>query len=155
MDHNSRRKTGSTLWCQYFSCDAPMPKSLHYISDTFERLYSLAYFGRYYSAVRYWLLTVDDLNQFQSCLDRICGEIEWVWNKFMSGACVLLQPVYWRAMVGLLGFDSRQDKKVFLLRSVQTGSSAYPVSYPTGTGALFPGIKRSERKNDHLPVPAA
>jgi hypothetical protein len=35
---------------------------------------------------------------------------------------------------------------------VQTGSEAHPASYPMGTGVLFPGVKRSWRRDtDHSP----
>jgi hypothetical protein len=34
---------------------------------------------------------------------------------------------------------------------VQTGSGAYPGSYPVGTGALSLGIKRPEREADNSP----
>jgi hypothetical protein len=36
-----------------------------------------------------------------------------------------------------------------LLRSIQTGSGAHLASYPMGTGALSPGVKRPGRETDH------
>jgi hypothetical protein len=34
---------------------------------------------------------------------------------------------------------------------VQTGSRAYPASYPMGTRGPFPGVKRPGREADHSP----
>jgi hypothetical protein len=42
-----------------------------------------------------------------------------------------------------------------LLHSVQTGSGAHPESYPMGTGALSPGVKRPGREADHSPPSSA
>jgi hypothetical protein len=39
----------------------------------------------------------------------------------------------------------------FLWHRVQNGSEAHPASYPTGTGALSPEVKRPGRKADHSP----
>jgi hypothetical protein len=36
-------------------------------------------------------------------------------------------------------------------RRVQTGSVAHPASYPIGTGALSPEVKRPAREADHSP----
>jgi hypothetical protein len=36
-----------------------------------------------------------------------------------------------------------------LLEGVQTGSGAHPASYPMGTGALSPGVKRPSREAEH------
>jgi hypothetical protein len=36
-----------------------------------------------------------------------------------------------------------------LLHVVQTGSGADPASYPMGTGALSPGVRRPGREADH------
>jgi hypothetical protein len=36
-----------------------------------------------------------------------------------------------------------------LLRVVETGSGVHPTSYPVGTGALSPGVKRQGREADH------
>jgi hypothetical protein len=55
------------------------------------------------------------------------------------------------------GFDVRVPvgSRIFLLQDVQTGSGAHPASYPMGTGALSPRIKRQEREADHsLPINA-
>jgi hypothetical protein len=35
------------------------------------------------------------------------------------------------------------------------GSGAHPASYPVGTGALSPGIKRPGREADHSPPTSA
>jgi hypothetical protein len=45
-----------------------------------------------------------------------------------------------KLQAGWLGFNSRQRQKHFL-RSVKTGSGAYPASYPMGTGSSFPRFK--------------
>jgi hypothetical protein len=37
------------------------------------------------------------------------------------------------------------------LHSVQTGSGTHLVSYPVGTGALDPGVKRQGREADNSP----
>jgi hypothetical protein len=42
---------------------------------------------------------------------------------------------------GRPGFDSRQEKKIFSLHSVQTDSGAHAASYPMDTGGSFPGGK--------------
>jgi hypothetical protein len=41
-----------------------------------------------------------------------------------------------------------------LLHVVQTGSGVHPTSYPMGTGALSPGVKRPGRESDHSPTSA-
>jgi hypothetical protein len=38
---------------------------------------------------------------------------------------------------------------------MKTGSGAHPASYPVGTGALPPGVKRLGREADHSPPPIA
>jgi hypothetical protein len=38
-----------------------------------------------------------------------------------------------------------------LLHRLQTGSGTHPASYPVGTGALSPAVKRSGRETDHSP----
>jgi hypothetical protein len=38
-----------------------------------------------------------------------------------------------------------------IINSVQTGSGAHAASYPKGTGAIFPRVKRSRREVDHSP----
>jgi hypothetical protein len=41
------------------------------------------------------------------------------------------------------------------MASFQTGSEAHPASYPVGTGAISPGVKRQGRESDHsLPANA-
>jgi hypothetical protein len=42
-----------------------------------------------------------------------------------------------------------------LLHRVQTGSGAYPSSYPMGTRVSFSGVKRPEREIDHSPPSSA
>jgi hypothetical protein len=49
----------------------------------------------------------------------------------------------------------RQDKTFSLLHSVQTGTQAHPASYPIGTGAISPGVKRPGREADHSPPSSA
>jgi hypothetical protein len=44
---------------------------------------------------------------------------------------------------------------ISLLHIVQTGYGVHPTSYPMGTGALSPGVKRPEREADHLPPTSA
>jgi hypothetical protein len=39
-------------------------------------------------------------------------------------------------------FESRWAQEFSLLHVVQIGSGTHPVSYPMGTGGLFPGVKR-------------
>jgi hypothetical protein len=36
-------------------------------------------------------------------------------------------------------FESRWEQEFSLLRVIQIGSGAHPVSYPMGTGTSFPG----------------
>jgi hypothetical protein len=38
-----------------------------------------------------------------------------------------------------------------LLHVIETGSVGHPTSYPVGTGALFPGVKRTGLEADHSP----
>jgi hypothetical protein len=52
-------------------------------------------------------------------------------------------------------FDSRQGKDSSLLHNVHTGSGVHPVSYPMGTGASFPGVRRQGREADHSPPTSA
>jgi FKBP-type peptidyl-prolyl cis-trans isomerase 2 len=40
---------------------------------------------------------------------------------------------------------------VFPFHVVQTSSEANPAAYTMGTGALFPGVKRSVREADYSP----
>jgi hypothetical protein len=44
---------------------------------------------------------------------------------------------------------SARARDFSLLRSVKTGSGAHPASYPKGTGALSPGVKRAGRETDY------
>jgi hypothetical protein len=46
-------------------------------------------------------------------------------------------------------FESRYGQEFPLLHVVQTGSGAHQASYPMGTGALSPGVKRPSREADH------
>jgi hypothetical protein len=48
-------------------------------------------------------------------------------------------------------FDSRQGEEISLRYSVQIGSGAHPVSFPTGTMGPSPGIKRLGREADNSP----
>jgi hypothetical protein len=56
---------------------------------------------------------------------------------------------------GRPGFDSRQGQDFSRLHNVQTGSGAHPATYPMGTGAIFPGVKRQGREADHSPTSSA
>jgi hypothetical protein len=47
------------------------------------------------------------------------------------------------------GSITRRGKRFSLLHSVQTGSEAYPASYPVGTEGSSPGVKRPGREIDH------
>jgi hypothetical protein len=51
------------------------------------------------------------------------------------------------------GFPTGRDFS--LLHNVQTGSGAYPASYPVGTGGDFPGVRRPGRETDHSPRSSA
>jgi hypothetical protein len=42
-----------------------------------------------------------------------------------------------------------------LLHIVQNGSGAHPASYPMGTGAFSPGVKRPGLEADHSPPTSA
>jgi hypothetical protein len=51
------------------------------------------------------------------------------------------------------GLDGRssipgKSKRFFVFHSVQTDFEAHPASYPKGTGASFPGVKRRDREAD-------
>jgi hypothetical protein len=48
-------------------------------------------------------------------------------------------------------FESRWGQEFSLIHVIQTGSGAHPASYPMGTGALPPGVKRPKREADHSP----
>jgi hypothetical protein len=51
---------------------------------------------------------------------------------------------------GLDGSDSIPgNASFFLLHSVQTGSGAYPVSYPMGIGGFSQGVKPAGCEADH------
>jgi hypothetical protein len=52
-------------------------------------------------------------------------------------------------------FEFRQGQEFSLLHVVETGSGVQPTSYPIGTGALSPGIKRQGREADHSPPTSA
>jgi hypothetical protein len=47
--------------------------------------------------------------------------------------------------------NSVHTQRIFFLHSGHSGSGAYPVSYPVGTGNIFPGLQRQERKAGHSP----
>jgi hypothetical protein len=53
------------------------------------------------------------------------------------------------------GLDGQQMQDFSLLHNVQTGSGAHPASYPMGTGATSPELKRSGREADHYPPSSA
>jgi hypothetical protein len=58
----------------------------------------------------------------------------------------------WVSSVGIATIYWLDDRAVgSLLHVVHTGSGAHPVSYPMGTGALSPGIKRLGSAADHSP----
>jgi hypothetical protein len=46
-------------------------------------------------------------------------------------------------------FESRKGQEFSLLHVVQTGSGVHPTSYPMGTWAVSPGVKRQGREADH------
>jgi hypothetical protein len=48
-------------------------------------------------------------------------------------------------------FESLYGQKFSLLHVVQTGSGVHPTSYPMGTTAVFPEVKRRGREADHSP----
>jgi hypothetical protein len=52
-------------------------------------------------------------------------------------------------------FESRCGQEFSPLQVVQTGSGAHPVSYPMGTGVLFPGVKLQGSEADHSPPTSA
>jgi hypothetical protein len=41
------------------------------------------------------------------------------------------------------------ETRFSLLHKVQTGTQAYPTSYPMGTGSSFPGVKEHGREAGH------
>jgi hypothetical protein len=45
--------------------------------------------------------------------------------------------------------ESRYGQEFSILHVVQTDSGGHPTSYPLGTGALSPGVKRLGREADH------
>jgi hypothetical protein len=45
--------------------------------------------------------------------------------------------------------ESQWVQEFLLLHVVQTGSGVHPTSYPIGTGALSPRVKRLGREADH------
>jgi hypothetical protein len=49
------------------------------------------------------------------------------------------------------GFESQYGRGFSLLHVVQTGSGVHPTSYPMGTRALTPGVKRPGREADYSP----
>jgi hypothetical protein len=53
------------------------------------------------------------------------------------------------------GLDDRLGQEFSLLNVVQTGSGAYPASYPMGTGGFFPGGKAAGCEADHSPPTTA
>jgi len=58
-----------------------------------------------------------------------------------------------RLGAGRPGLDSRQEQARFSHRHrVQASFGAHPTSYPMGTGALSPGVKRLGREADHSPL---
>jgi hypothetical protein len=46
-------------------------------------------------------------------------------------------------------------QEFLLLHAVQNGSEIHPASYPMGTGALSPGVKRQGREANHSPPTSA
>jgi hypothetical protein len=46
-------------------------------------------------------------------------------------------------------FNSREGVRDFSLHSVQADPGTHPASYPTGTGALSPAVKRPGREAPH------
>jgi hypothetical protein len=52
-------------------------------------------------------------------------------------------------------FEPRQGQEFSLLHVAQTGSEVHRTSYPRGTGALSPGVKRPGREIDHSPPSSA
>jgi hypothetical protein len=52
-------------------------------------------------------------------------------------------------------FESREDQEFSLLRNIQTGPGAHPVSYPMDNGGPFSGVKRPRREADHSPPTSA
>jgi hypothetical protein len=52
-------------------------------------------------------------------------------------------------------FKSRYGQECSLLQIVQTGSEVHSTSYPVGTGALSPRVKRSGREVEHSPPTSA
>jgi hypothetical protein len=56
---------------------------------------------------------------------------------------------------GLDDSDRSSIQEFLFLYVVQTGSGAHPASYPMGTGAVSPGVKRPGREADHSPLISA
>jgi hypothetical protein len=52
--------------------------------------------------------------------------------------------------MGHIGFDSRTSRDLSPCHRLQTGSGTQSASDPVGTRCSYPGVKRMERKADHL-----
>jgi hypothetical protein len=52
-------------------------------------------------------------------------------------------------------WQSRWGQEFLFLHLVQTCSGVHSTSYPMGTGALYPGVKRPGREADHSPPTSA
>jgi hypothetical protein len=63
-----------------------------------------------------------------------------------------MHVVFVRKIVDIKG---TRNKYIYLFQCFQTGSGAHPASYPMGTGALSPGVKRPGREADHSPPTSA
>jgi hypothetical protein len=73
----------------------------------------------------------------------------------------LINSHHSRAVAGTVSDYGPDDRGSIPSRSkgfflcVQTGSEAHPVSHPTGTGSLFPGVKHSRDVTQTSPPPIA
>jgi hypothetical protein len=54
-----------------------------------------------------------------------------------------------------IGVQVTAGSRFLYSKIVQTGSEVHPTSYPMGTGALSPGVKRPGREVDHSPPASA
>jgi hypothetical protein len=74
-------------------------------------------------------------------------------NYLSRGSAVGIETAYGLDDRGK-GVRAHVGSEFFLLRIVQTGSEAYPASYPVVPGVISPGSKRQGREADHL-LPAS
>jgi hypothetical protein len=100
-----------------------------------------------------WRSTMNKFRIFYNMvldLKRPCG-----WERYFPKPLEQLGATLGQSVQRLSeGWTAETRRKNFLFLDVlQTASGAHWVSYPTGTGSLFAGVKRLGREVDHLPQP--